>query len=195
MPRPTSRHDNGMSARYSRSRRRDRRTALRTTMARAIWEVGRNWSSQGSRIPAISMSHTDKMARIPALPQARVAHNPSGADGAVTDRSDASAAEVRYASGTLMSDMGVFSEFEWVWPARTLRTVPWRACYTERPEMDVMAITRRPLPARGPLRISRRGFLCRPASGVCLRQGRYYRRAAAVAGYQLRARKELTKRL
>src|SRR5262249_16253223 len=121
MPRPTSRHDNGMSARYSRSRRRDRRTALRTTMARAIWEVGRNWSSQGSRIPAMSMSHTDKMARIPALPQARVAHNPSGADGAVTDRADASAAEVRYASGTLMSDMGGFSEFEWVWPARTVR--------------------------------------------------------------------------
>src|SRR5262249_56858000 len=48
--------------------------------------------------------------------------------------------------------------------------------------------------ARGRLRISRRGFLCRPASGVCLRQGRYYRRAAAVAGYQLRARQELTKR-
>src|SRR5262245_23302271 len=140
-------------------------------MARAIWEVGRNWSSQGSRIPAMSMSHTDKMARIPALPQPRVAHNPSGVDGAVTDRADASAGEVRYASGTLMSDMGVYSEFQWEWTARTLRTVPWRACYPERPEMDVMAITRRPVAVRGPAAhlAPRASYAGRPAACASVR--------------------------
>src|SRR5258707_10921181 len=112
MPRPTSRHCSGSSARYPRNDRLQAQSAAATTTTTAMCPIGSKSSTGGNAtgVPPRAcgmtpMSQVVMIATMPSAPQTRVARNPRGADLVGDEGSEA-----RYPGRTLVSDM-VFLQY------------------------------------------------------------------------------------